>query len=86
MSTRGVTVTAYTAASVSELLDVCEEFLRTASPATRAELATFLDRQSPPADPSWLLDMLGFTSAHLRHRLPTSPEQDVEQGLERGQR
>jgi hypothetical protein len=68
------TLTTHTAASLTELLNLCEEFLRTASPHVLAELRTYLDRQRPPADPTWLIDMLGFSSAHLRHLLPTSTD------------
>lgn len=64
-----VTVTAHTAASVSELLAMSEEFLRTAGPAVAAELRAYLNHRCPPADPSWFIDMLGFTSLHLDHQL-----------------
>jgi hypothetical protein len=64
-----VAVTAHTVASVAELLAMGEEFLRTASPLVHAELRTYLNRQAPPADPSWFIDMLGFSSVHLSHLL-----------------
>lgn len=67
-----VAVTAHTVASLAELLGMCEEFLRTAGPLVHAELRSYLNRQAPPADPSWFIDMLGFNSVHLRHRLPAS--------------
>jgi hypothetical protein len=70
--TSSMNITTYTASSLSELLDTCEEFLRTASPQVHAELRSYLNDQRPPADPSWLIDMLGFSSAHLRHLLPGS--------------
>lgn len=66
-----VSLTEHTAASVAELLAMCEEFLRTAGPATHAELRTYLHHQSPPADPSWFIDMLGFNALHLGRQLPT---------------
>ena len=64
-----VTVTAHTAASVSELLAMSEEFLRTASPAVHAELRNYLTHRCPPADASWFIDVLGFSSIHLDHQL-----------------
>jgi len=66
-----VGVTAHTVASLAELLGMCEEFLRTAGPLVHAELRAYLNRQAPPADPSWFIDMLGFNSVHLGHLLPT---------------
>lgn len=72
--TSSMSVTTHTAASLTELLETCEEFLRTASPLVHAELRSYLDGQRPPADPSWLIDMLGFSSAHLRHLLPAGTE------------
>lgn len=77
-----VAVTAHTVASVAELLGMCEEFLRTAGPLVHAELRTYLNRQAPPADPSWFLDMLGFSSVHLDHLLPagtTAPSEAWQQ-------
>ena len=65
-----VAVTAHTVASLAELLAMCEEFLRTAGPLVHVELRTYLNRQAPPADPSWFIDMLGFSSVHLGHLLP----------------
>lgn len=65
-----VAVTAHTAASLAELLGMCEEFLRTAGPLVHAELRAYLAHQAPPADPSWFIDMLGFSRAHLGHLLP----------------
>lgn len=65
-----VGVTVHTVASLAELLGMCEEFLRTAGPLVHAELRAYLNRQAPPADPSWFIDMLGFSSAHLGHLLP----------------
>lgn len=61
----GVVLSDYTTASIGELLGMCEEFLRTAGPAVHAELRSYLRAQSPPADPSWLIDMLGFNHLHL---------------------
>jgi hypothetical protein len=70
--TSSMNITTYTASSLTELLETCEEFLRTASPQVHAELRSYLHDQRPPADPSWLIDMLGFSSAQLRHLLPAS--------------
>lgn len=68
----GVTVSDYTAATLRELLGICEEFLRTASPVVLAELRAYLACQSPPADPGWLIDLLGFHNLHLRQLTPTT--------------
>ena len=67
-----VSLSEHTVANIVELLGMCEEFLRTAGPSTHAELRTYLRRQVPPADPGWLIDMLGFNSLHLGRQLPTS--------------
>ena len=67
-----VAITSHTAASLAELLGMCEEFLRTAGPLVHAELRDYLAHQAPPADPSWFIDMLGFSSVHLGHLLPAS--------------
>ena len=68
----GVALTQYTVATVHELLAIAEEFFRTASPAVRAELRTYLDAQVPPADPGWFIDMLGLDAMHLARYLPSS--------------
>lgn len=67
-----VALTVHTAASLAELLAMGEEFLRTAGPLVHAELRDYLNRQAPPADPSWFIDMLGFSSVHLGHLMPVS--------------
>jgi len=69
-----VALSEYTVAALSEVLGMCEEFLRTAGPTVHAELRGYLRQQCPPADPVWLIDMLGFHGLHLRHQLPpTAP-------------
>lgn len=68
-TSNAVSLSEYTVASIRELLTMCEEFLRTAGPATHAELRAYLRDQNPPADPCWLIDMLGFTAVHLAHQL-----------------
>jgi hypothetical protein len=67
-----VTVTRYAATNLLELLAHCEEFLRTASPAVRAELRAFLDRQPTAPDAGWLIDMLGFNTLYLQGKLATA--------------
>lgn len=64
-----VVVTAHTVASVAELLAMAEEFLRTAGPLVHTELRDYLAHRCPPADPSWFIDVLGFSSLHLGHLL-----------------
>lgn len=70
--TPSVSLSEHTVANITELLSMCEEFLRTAGPSTHAELRTYLRAQMPPADPGWFIDMLGFTALHLGRQLPTS--------------
>ena len=67
---RTVALTELTAATLRELLAMCEEFLRTAGPTVHAELRTYLAHQTPPADPCWLIDMLGFQACHLSRLIP----------------
>lgn len=76
-----VGITPHTVASLAELLGMCEEFLRTAGPLVHAELRTYLKQRTPPADPSWFIDMLGFHSVHLTHQLPaeTAPPSEAWQ-------
>lgn len=52
-----VTLTAHTMASITELLAITEEFLRTASPIVHTELRHYLTDRRPPADPAWFLDI-----------------------------
>lgn len=60
----------HTYANITELLSMCEEFLRTAGPSTHAELRAYLRQQVPPADTGWFIDMLDFTATHLQRQLP----------------
>jgi hypothetical protein len=64
-----VAVTGQTAVSIIELLAHCEAFLRTASPAVRAELLAFCNRQPTAPDAGWLIDMLGFNARWLQAKL-----------------
>lgn len=73
-----VSLTQYTVATVHELLATCEEFLRTAGPAVYAELRAYLDHQTPPVDPGWLIDMLGFSAMHLSRELPAQAPRPSE--------
>ena len=66
-----VALSEHTIAALAEVLSLTEEFLRTAGPNVHAELRGYLRAQWPPADPTWLIDMLGFHGLHLRHQLPT---------------
>ena len=60
-----VTVSGYAAGSLLELLELCDLFLRTASPAVRAELAGFLQQQPTPLDAYLLIDLVGFNALYL---------------------
>jgi hypothetical protein len=73
-----VSLTEHTVATVHELLAMCEEFLRTAGPLVHVELRTYLNRQAPPADPSWFIDMLGFSAMHLSRELPAQAPRPSE--------
>jgi hypothetical protein len=69
-----LTLTGSAAESVIELLELCEQFLRTASPAVHAELAAFLTEASQPEqprrpDPACLIDLLGFHHLWLQAKL-----------------
>ena len=50
-----------------EVLQICEQFLGQASPATRDELDTFLLARGNSGGPGWLIDMLGLTRLRLQH-------------------
>lgn len=46
----------------TELVGLCDEFLRQASPAVHAELLRFLDERGYRGDLGWFIDALGITS------------------------
>ncbi|MDP9443025.1 MAG: hypothetical protein M3P83_01200 [Actinomycetota bacterium] len=73
-----VTLTALTAERILEVLNYCEEFLRTAGPLVHAELATYLEDYHPPTDVSWLLDSIGAEAQHLRRLLQPCPHNAQE--------
>jgi hypothetical protein len=79
-----VTLTEWSVAALGELLGICDEFLRTAGPNVHAELRGYLARQSPPADPGWLIDMLGFNALYLRQQLPAGAPSPRENHQPRG--
>jgi hypothetical protein len=45
----------------TELLELCDEFLRQASPIVRTELRQFLTEHGHHGGLGWFLDALGFT-------------------------
>jgi hypothetical protein len=49
------------------LLEICEDFLGHASPATRHELDTYLRTRGVTGGPGWLIDMLGLTRLRTQH-------------------
>jgi hypothetical protein len=63
-----ITMSAGSVARLLEVLDYCDEFLRTTPPAVRAELVDFC-RARPGLAPDWLIDMIGLHALHLRTRL-----------------
>jgi len=54
-----------------ELLQICEDFFRHTSPATRQELDTLLQARGITGGPGWLIDMLGLTHLRLQHEQET---------------
>jgi hypothetical protein len=63
-----ITMSAGSVARLLEVLDYCDEFLRTTPPAVRAELVDFCHAR-PGLAPDWLIDRLGLHALHLRTRL-----------------
>jgi hypothetical protein len=49
-----------------ELLELCEEFLRQASPLVHTELRQFLTERGHQSGMGWFLDALGFTTLRTR--------------------
>ena len=47
---------------ITELLELCEEFLRQASPLVHAELRQFLTEHGHHGGLGWFLDAIGFTT------------------------
>ena len=54
----------------AELLELCDEFLRQASPLVHTELREFLTEHGHHGDLGWFIDVLGFTT--LNHTAPAS--------------
>ncbi|WAX58436.1 hypothetical protein M6B22_06635 [Jatrophihabitans cynanchi] len=73
-----ITLTAQTVEKIAELLERCDEFIRHADPAVRAELCTHLGPHASGYDLNLFIDDLGFTAAELRHQLATAAEIAVE--------
>ena len=63
-----ITMSAGSVARLLEVLDYCDEFLRTTPPVVRAELVDFCQTR-PGLAPDWLIDMVGLHALHLRSRL-----------------
>jgi hypothetical protein len=47
---------------ITELLELCEEFFRQASPAVHSELRQFVVEHVHHGDLGWFLDALGFSA------------------------
>lgn len=60
-----------------ELLQICEDFISHASPATRHEIDTDLRARGNSGGPGWLIDMLGLTRLRLTRKdtRTTSPNE-----------
>jgi len=54
------------------LLEICEDFFTTTSPAVHRELDTLLRARDITGGPGWLIDMLALT----RYRLQNHPHHD----------
>jgi hypothetical protein len=48
------------------LLQICEDFLANAAPATHHEVDTLLRARGITGGPGWLIDMLGLTRLRLQ--------------------
>ena len=71
-------VSADYAGQVAELLELCDGFLRIASPAVRVELARYLTARQPTAPDSYLLiDLLGLTALSLQAKLAAAAERQT---------
>lgn len=58
----------------TELLELCEQFLRQASPIVHTELSDFLTENGyRPGSLGWFLDTLGFTTLLNRTASANSP-------------
>lgn len=67
-STR-ITLTAQTVEKIAELLERCDEFVRHADPAVRAELCSHLGPHASGYELNLFIDDLGFTALSLRDQL-----------------
>lgn len=63
-----ITISSGTAARLLEVLDYCDEFLRTTPATVRAELVDFCLAR-PGLSSGWLIDVVGLHAYHLRTRL-----------------
>lgn len=57
----------------TELLELCEEFLRQASPLVHAELRQFLTEHGHHGSLGWFLDAIGFHHPRARRALDKTP-------------
>jgi hypothetical protein len=71
-----ITISTDYAEQVSELLELCNEFLRQTTPAVRAELARYLAPLPAAPDSHLLIDLLGFTALFLKAKLAVATETD----------
>jgi hypothetical protein len=78
IDTINITVTARFADQAAELLEFCQQFLRHAEPAVRAELARHLT-EPDAAQPSRFIDTLAYTALFLRAKLAVAAETQQQQ-------
>jgi hypothetical protein len=68
MTTESTTIEPTQHDRLIELLQLCEDFIAHASPATHAELDAFLRGRDNHGGPAYLIDMLAFTHDQLSHQ------------------
>lgn len=69
-----ITISTDYAQQVSELLKLCDEFLRQATPPVHDELSRYLAQRPAAPDRYLLIDALGFTALSLQSKLTVAAE------------
>ena len=72
----GIMISTDNAEQAVELLELCDGFLRLATPAVRAELARYLAERPAAPDSDLLIDLLGFTALFLQAKLAVAERQN----------
>jgi hypothetical protein len=75
-TTSPISLSASQADQLAELLEICDDFLRNASPTVRTEMRrALIMHDTMPDDFNLLVDCLGFTASYLRARLARDAHQ-----------